>query len=116
MPSASCTLFSPKTACPAAKASRTRSAGFVLLTATRVTSRSERPARAAARAIRFARHGRREAGSSRFMRSECHFLRAAISPLAVATFWAFCGLSERYFSRWAMHSAVLPWPTAIVPR
>src|SRR5688572_24707251 len=50
--SASCTLFSPKCRRPAAKASSTAEAGWVLLTATRVTSSNARPLRAAAEAMR----------------------------------------------------------------
>ena len=50
--SASWTRFSPKSRTPAARASRTASAGCVLLTATSVTSDGRARARSAARAIR----------------------------------------------------------------
>src|SRR5262249_51194170 len=36
---------------------------------------------------------------------------AATSPCAFATFWVFFGESERYFSRYARASSVLPWLT-----
>ena len=48
----SCTLFSPNFRCPAAHASRTRSAPNVFETATRVMSRGLRPDRRAAAAMR----------------------------------------------------------------
>src|SRR3546814_9221057 len=55
---ASCTRFSPNTVCPAANAVSTAAAGWVLLTATRVTACASRPASLAAAAI-FARTSRR---------------------------------------------------------
>ena len=92
MASASWTRFSPKMRTPAAKASRTASAAWVLLTATRVT------------AVGFAAGAGRRPGDPLPDGGDTvgdHFfgLSAPMSPLAVATFCAFVGFMVRYFSR-----------------
>ena len=105
--SASWTRFSPKSRTPAAKASRTASGGCVLLTATR-SDVAGGPRGAFRRPGDALPDGGHAVGD--------HFLRALISPWAVATFWASVGLMLRYFSRYWIASGILPWPTISAPR
>ena len=89
--------------------SRTASAGWVLLTATRVTSSGRRRARAAARAMR-----------SRTAATRSAITSWASAPAEALRPWPRSGrsggISERYFSRCATASSMLFWFTRDRPQ